>query len=84
MLRFGFFVGFLIGAAAGTVLSQEEGTDDAQPAQNAGARGAIKEIKDKAMTQIQLAREAAHLESEAKQQEMLHEFEIATRHSDKD
>ncbi len=78
----GFFLGFLIGAGVGAVLSREEASEVPQPSGDADAKGPLKDLREKALSQIQLAREAARLESEAKKEELMREFEKVTRHSD--
>ncbi len=80
MIRLGFFLGFLIGAAAGAIISRE-GADDGAPQSGAPeVAGSIKGLREKALASLHEAREAARIESEAKEEELRREFNSALKH----
>ena len=80
MIRLGFFLGFLIGAAAGAILSREEAADGAPRSGAPEAGGSIKGLRDKALATLHEAREAARIESEAKEEELRRDFDSAIKH----
>jgi hypothetical protein len=75
-MRFGIFLGFLIGAAVASFLSS---TELGAPAEDGGAQSGG--LIDKLKHQAEEARNAAREASEEKQAEMLRDWE-QTRHQD--
>jgi hypothetical protein len=75
-MRFGIFLGFLIGAAVASFLTS---TELGAPAEEGGSQGGG--LIDKLKRQAEEARNAARQASEEKQAEMLRDWEHA-RHQD--
>ncbi len=82
MIRLGFFLGFLIGAAAGAVLAREPASDGAPRSGASETSGAFKGLRDRGLAAIHEAREAARIESKAKEEELRREFESGIKHPD--
>jgi hypothetical protein len=77
-MRMGFFLGFLIGAAVASILSQTRKEDDAPVSvtiEDTDREGPLDKLRRRAQDAMQAAREAA----EEKEREMLRRYEETRR-----